>query len=179
MVRAAADGDVAAWEALVGRFSPLVWSIGRSYRLSAADAADVSQVVWMRLVEHLDTIRQPERLGAWLASVTRHECLGMLRRADREVPTDADLQVVQESHEDEVEKRLLAADRDGALWRAFETLPDRWQALLRILISSPTASYEEVSAALDMPVGSIGPTRQRCLERLRNCPQLAGLALTG
>jgi len=179
LVRAAAGGDARAWEALVGCFSTLVWTIARSYRLNPSDAADVNQVVWLRLVEHLGNIRQPDRLGAWLASVTRHECLRTLRGAEREVPTADDLDVSHDSCELEVDQRLLAGDLNAALWRAFGTLPERWQALLRILMSSPSASYEEVAAALDMPIGSIGPTRQRCLERLRNSPELLCLALAG
>lgn len=179
LVRAAVDGDSQAWDALVGRFSALVWSIARSYRLNAADAADVSQVVWLRLVENLENIRLPDRLGAWLASVTRHECLRTLRKADREIAIDDHLGEVQETYEDEVALRLLAEQRDTAFWRAFADLPERWQAILRILMSSPAGGYEEVAAALDIPVGSIGPTRQRGLERLRHHPAMLSLALAG
>jgi RNA polymerase sigma factor (sigma-70 family) len=172
---AAAAGDSRATEALVRRYSGLVWSIAWGYRLSAADAADVSQVVWMRLVENLDRIRQPDRLGAWLASVTRHECLRLLRRSEREVATDDDFEL-DVRHEDDVDRGLLREERAAALRQAFECLPPRWRRLLEVLLDAPSATYEQVAEAVGIPIGSIGPTRQRCLERLRGAPVLVELA---
>ncbi|MGI8684384.1 MAG: RNA polymerase sigma factor [Acidimicrobiales bacterium] len=170
LVRAAADGDQAAWDALVKRFSGLVWSIARSHRLGAADAADVSQTAWLRLVENLGRIRDPDRVGAWLASTSRNECLRVIRRSGRQVPTDLDADTDLEADEalaPPVDAGLLAGERDAHLWRAFSTISERCQVLLRLLITDPPPSYEEIGEILDMAVGSIGPTRARCLAHLR------------
>lgn len=168
LLRAAADGDRRAWDALVERFSGLVWSIARAHRLGAADAADVSQTAWLRLVENLGRIREPDRVGAWLATTTRNECLRVIRRSGRQVPTDMDLDAEPpDTASPLADEGLLTGERDAALWRAFSAIPERCQVLLRLLISDPPPSYEEIGAALGMPVGSIGPTRARCLEHLR------------
>jgi RNA polymerase sigma factor (sigma-70 family) len=166
LVSAAAAGDRAAWERLVDRFSGLVWSVARSYRLDDVDAADVFQTTWLRLVEHVDALRNPDALAGWLATTTRNECLRMLRHQARQVPTEDD-RIPDEPVPSMLDAELLTRERDAALWRAFATLSARCQALLRMLASDPAPSYEEISAALDMPVGSIGPTRARCLETLR------------
>jgi RNA polymerase sigma factor (sigma-70 family) len=176
LVAGAAAGDRQATEALIERYSGLVWSIAWNYHLSAADAADVSQIVWLRLVENVGAIRQPESIGAWLGQVTRHECLRLLRRSGREVTTADDLDLDDRSHDDDVDLRLLRGERQAAVRQAFQCLPDRWRHLLEMLIDAPSASYEEVAEAVGMPIGSIGPTRQRCLERLRNAPVLVELA---
>ena len=175
LVTGAAGGNARATEALIQRYGGLVWSITWSYRLSPADAADVSQVVWLRLVENIGRIRQPDSVGAWLASVTRHECLRTLRRAEREVVTADELNMDQRSDDGDVDLGILSGERQAALRRAFTGLPPRWRALLEMLVDVPSASYEEVAAAVGMPVGSIGPTRQRCLERLRSSPALLEL----
>lgn len=169
-MRAAAGGDQAAWDALVQRFSGLVWSIARAHRLGAADAADVSQTAWLRLVENLGRIREPDRVGAWLATTSRNECLRVIRRSGRQVPTDLDAEIDLEA--DEVaapppDAGLLTGERDTELWRAFSAISERCQSLLRLLIADPAPSYEEIGALLGMPVGSIGPTRARCLDHLR------------
>ena len=176
LVTAAAAGDPRATEALVARFSGLVWSIAWSYHLSAADAADVSQVVWLRLMENLGRIRQPASVGAWLASVTRHECLRVLRYRDREITTAESIDLDELRGDDDIDLALLSQERGAALREAFRCLPPRWRSLLEVLISTPTASYEEVAKAVGMPIGSIGPTRQRCLERLRSSPVLVELS---
>jgi RNA polymerase sigma factor (sigma-70 family) len=175
LMRAAADGDEGAWEALVARFAGLVWSVARGYRLSEADAADVFQTTWLRLAEHLGRIQAPERVGAWLATTARHESLRIALASSRVVPAeDATLvslgQVDDRSPEAAVlesEQARLDSERAVELWRAFGTLSARCQRLLRILMASPPPSYVQVAKALGMPVGSIGPTRARCLRRLR------------
>jgi RNA polymerase sigma factor (sigma-70 family) len=165
---AAADGDQQAWDSIVARYGGLVWSVARGFRLSDADAADVSQTTWLRLVEHLGDIRDGERLGAWLATTTRREALGLLRRNGRDLPTeDLDLLDAQEPVSGP-EHEALRTERDALLWRAFSRLPASCQRLLRVLMADPQPSYAEASAALNMPVGSIGPTRARCLTGLRN-----------
>ncbi len=170
LVRAAAGGDQAAWDALVKRFSGLVWSIARSHRLGAADAADVSQTAWLRLVENLDRLRDPERVGAWLATTSRNECLRVIRRSGRQVPTDIEAAIDLEADETvapPVDAGLLAGERDADLWAAFAMISERCQVLLRLLIADPTPTYDEIGEILGMAVGSIGPTRARCLEHLR------------
>ncbi len=175
LVRAAASGDSTAWKAIVERFSGLVWAITRGYHLGSADAADVFQTTWLRLAEHLDRIANPERVGAWLATTARRESLRIARTSARTVPAD-DTTLVSfgyvEHHSPEravldAEQAMLDSQRARQLWHAFRELSARCQRLLRVLMATPPPSYAEVAAALDMPVGSIGPTRIRCLERLR------------
>ena len=166
LVAAAAAGDQDAWNALVARFSGLVWSVIRGHRLSGADAADVSQTTWLRLVEHLDRIKDPARVGAWLATTARRESLHTLRLSGRHIPCGDDLPQV-EADTPGIDDALLRDERDAELWEALGRLAPRDQALLRILSVEPAPSYREIASALAMPIGSIGPTRARCLERLR------------
>ena len=166
LVAAAADGDSTAWEQLVDRYARLVWAITRGFSLSASDAADVSQTTWLRAVENLSRLRDPEHLGGWLASTARHECLRILRRNGREViGADADLDV--ESGEPTPESVVLDNERDQMLWASLGEIPQRCQVLLRALATEPPPSYQEIAAALGMPIGSIGPTRSRCLDYLK------------
>jgi RNA polymerase sigma factor (sigma-70 family) len=152
LAMAAAHGDDAAWKALVEQFSGLIWSVTRAYRLGSADAADVFQTTWLRLAEHIGRLDHPEYVGAWLATTARRD--------------DAVLGA-QEAGEATPEEAVLLSERSDQLWRAFRTLPARCQLLLRLLMATPAPSYAEVAAALDRPVGSIGPTRARCLRLLR------------
>jgi len=170
-VRAAAGGDRDAWDRLVARFTGLVWAVARSHRLSDADAADVSQTTWLRLAEHLHRLREPERVGGWLATTARHESLRTLRGSTRLVPVDDDFDAIVGEQWPDVDRRLLDEERDVALWEAFGTLAQPCQRLLHTLMADPAPSYADVSAALDMPVGSIGPRRARCLQRLRTMTQ--------
>jgi len=166
IVEAAARGDQAAWNKLVERYSGLLWAVARAHRLNSADAADVVQTCWLRLIDHLARIRKPEGIGAWLATTARRECHCTLRRAHRCQPSDA-VDVLAESHVPDVDTRLLEEERDAAIRRAFARLPAGDQALLRVLTADPKPSYQEISAALGMPIGSIGPRRGRALTRLR------------
>jgi RNA polymerase sigma factor (sigma-70 family) len=166
LVSEAGNGDQAAWGAIVDRFSGLVWSTTRAHRLSAAEAADAAQSTWLRLVENLDRIEDPERLGAWLATTARRECLRIIRMGKREMPSDEEWMFESDSGE-AIEERLLAHERDEALWRAFREIEERCQALLRLVCAPDPPSYDEVSAALSIPIGAIGPTRARCLDKLR------------
>jgi RNA polymerase sigma factor (sigma-70 family) len=177
LFRRAEAGDQGAWHAIVDRYTKLLWSVARAHRLGDADAADVVQTTWLRLVEHFGRISDPECLPGWLTTTARRECLHVLRRAGREVVTageDAVLDVVDERSMP-VDARLLAQERDVALWSCFERLSVRCQVLLRILMGTPPADYVTVSAVLGMPVGSIGPTRGRCLDQLRKLAAGSGL----
>lgn len=172
----AAEGEQASWDRLVERYGGLVWSVARSYRLGADDAADVSQTTWLRLVEHLGRLREPERLSAWLVTTAKRECLRVIRSRSRE--RTLDLAGIARTHADEPppDAQLMALERSATLMAAVDRLGDACQRLLRVLMASPPPSYEMVSAALEMPVGSIGPTRARCLGQLRK--HLAELGIT-
>lgn len=166
---AAARGDQLAWESIVAAYSGLVWSVARGFRLDPAAADDVFQGTWLRLVEHLDDIRDSQRLGGWLATTARREALSLLRRARRDLPVDnideiADTpdQIAASADED-----LLRSEDQRALWAAFGQLSSSCQRLLRLLFADPPIAYLDISVALDMPVGSIGPTRSRCLASLK------------
>ncbi|MGH3906484.1 MAG: RNA polymerase sigma factor [Pseudonocardiaceae bacterium] len=177
LFRRAEAGDQAAWNALVDRYAKLLWSVARAHRLGDADAADVVQTTWMRLVEHFGRIQDPACLPGWLATTARRECLRTLRSAGRRLfadDEDAILDLVDERCAP-VDARLLAEERDVALWRCFEQLSARCQVLLRILMATPPPDYATVSATLGMPAGSIGPTRGRCLDQLRKLAAGAGL----
>jgi len=166
-LRAAAAGDENAWNMLVDRYASLVWSVIRAHRLSGADAADASQTTWLRLVEHADGLTDPARVGSWLATTARRECLHTLRKAGRQIPFGDDLPEPP-AETPPVDAELLRSERDAQLWEAFGRLAQRDQSLLRMLVAEPAPSYREIAASLDMPIGSIGPTRARCLERLRH-----------
>ena len=168
LLAGARGGDTGAWDALVARHAGRVWAVARAYRLSRTDAEDASQVTWLRLVTHLDTIREPDRVGAWLATTARNECLRLLRKAGRQVPVaeEEDLEPL-DVEPPEPDAGLLRGERDASLWSALARLSERCQRLLRVLMADPEPTYQEVSAALDMPIGSIGPSRARCLAQLR------------
>lgn len=176
MIRAANGGDEAAWGAIVDRFAGLVWSTARAHRLGAGDAADVAQTTWLRLIENLDRIKDPERLGAWLATTARRECLRHIRLRGREIATGEE-SLFEASVEDHAEKAVLTRERHAALRGAFMRISERCQALLRLLAAPEPLSYDEIGAALGMPIGAIGPTRARCLDQLRRTPEMAGFEL--
>jgi RNA polymerase sigma factor (sigma-70 family) len=178
LVTRARNGDQQAWDALVERYAPLTWSICRRYRLADADAKDVGQTVWLQLVDHLDTIRDPAALPGWLATVTRRECLRVLGAARGQLAAERGLgaEIRPDEQAETVEQELLAAERHAALREGFTQLPSRCQRLMVLLIEDPPVPYAEISARLGIPVGSIGPNRSRCLDKLRRHPAIAGLA---
>jgi RNA polymerase sigma factor (sigma-70 family) len=164
-------GDGEAWVTLTDRYSNLLWSIARSLRMSDYDAADAVQTTWLRLVENLDAIRDPDRIGSWLATTVRRECYDISRRAARMRPGEPDGPDGWDgigAPDDPLDDALLRDERDATLWRAFSRLRPPCRRLLRVLMADPAPSYAEIAAALDLAVGSIGPTRQRCLKCLRS-----------
>jgi RNA polymerase sigma factor (sigma-70 family) len=163
---AAVAGDRGAWDAIVSRYAGLVWAVARGQGLSAADAADVSQVTWLRLVENADRIRQPDALGSWLATTARRESITLLRHR-REVP-QPEFQPAQVVDDRPPWQEVLVGERNQELWQAFRRLPERCQRLLWLLVVEGEGSYATVAAALDVPIGSLGPTRARCLATLRS-----------
>ena len=181
LLRAASEGDQEAWNAITDRFTSLLWSVARSYRLGSDDAEDVVQNTWLRLLENLTKIDNPEALPGWLATTARREALGILRRRGRTVLTrDEDLGVdLADPASTELDSALLEDERDVELWASFAKLPERCQQLLRVLMAVDRPVYAEVSAAFDMPIGSIGPTRMRCLERIRKLGAETGYQFDG
>ena len=177
LVARARSGDKQAWDALVERYAPLIWSICRRHRLGAADAGDVSQSVWLRLVGQLDKIRDPAALPGWLATTTRRECRQVLRaaRGSRPVAYVLDVENLPDVLAGTTEQEVLAAERHAALRRAFSALDPFSQQLIALLIQDPPVPYAEISATLGIAVVSIGPYRGRCLEKLRRHPAIAAL----
>jgi RNA polymerase sigma factor (sigma-70 family) len=176
LVTRARNGDQQAWNALVKRYAPLIWSICWQYRLDRADAEDVGQRIWLQFTSHLGAIRDPAALPGWLATTTRREC-GRVASAARG-PYAAG-QLLDESIADQqtgtADQELLAAERHAALREAFACLSPSRRQLMTILIEDPPVSYTEISARLGIPVGSIGPTRRRCLDQIRRHPAVAEL----
>jgi RNA polymerase sigma factor (sigma-70 family) len=167
LVVEAAAGNQAAWDDLVEGFSGLVWSVVRAHGLYGAEAADVCQTVWLRFVEHLRRLREPERAGAWLATTARHECLRVLRRRGRTTAMAEPPEVPDVSADADPGTKIVAGEEHTLLMAALDGISEQCQQLLRLLLVDPPLSYDEISSMLDMPKGSIGPTRQRCLVRLR------------
>lgn len=176
VVHAARAGDDEAWRALVERYDGLIAAVCRSHRLSDSDAADVRQTTWMRALEHLDRLRQPERIGGWLATVARRESLRHLRNGARVHPCRDDFLNRQPDPSAILDARLEANERAAAVRGAVVDLPQRERTLLGLLFTEAEPSYVEIARTLQIPVGSIGPTRGRALSRLRRHAQVAGLA---
>lgn len=177
-VLAARSGDAAAWRRLVDGHTGLVWSIVRGFRFDEETSKDVFQTVWLKLAEHLDRIREPAKLAGWLGQTTRHECVGIVRQRGRVVPAED-----VTDFGDPLDALTMAPPGPGeqlernenrvAVAAAFVRLPARCQQLLRLLIVDPPMSYDNISELLDIPVGSIGPTRSRCLDTMRSSPEIS------
>ncbi len=177
LVIRARNGDRPAWEALVDRYSPLTWSICCRYQLDRADAEDVCQVVWLRLLEQLDNLRDPAALPGWIATTTQRECY-RAQRARGRLATGGQVSDAGNLPDEQAvvaEDELLTAERHAALREAFRDMPPGCQRLLALLIADPAMSYAEISAGLGIPIGSIGPSRSRALEHLRRHPAVAAL----
>jgi len=177
LVTRAQNGDQQAWDALIERYAPLVWSICHRYQLGDADAQDVSQNVWMRLVNHLGSLRDPAAIPGWLATTTQRECSRAARAAcsPRVVALAPEIENIPEAEAGMAEQELLIAERHAALREALSDLPPCCQQLIALLTQDPPASYAQISAKLGIPVGSIGPSRRRCLDKLRRHPAIAAL----
>lgn len=180
LVIRASGGDRQAWDALVDRYAPLIWRICRRYQLSDADAKHVGQAVGLHLAGHLDSLPDPAALPGWLATTTQRECLRVVRAAsryDRAELSEAS-QMSADQPPEMIEQQIIAAEQSAAVRAAFAELPDHCRRLLSMLISDPPLPYAEISAALSVRIGSIGPQRARCLNRLRRSPGLAAFCDT-
>lgn len=180
LVLAAAKGDQRAWDALVDAHAQLVWTVIRNHRLSPADAGDAYQTTWLRLVENLDTLREPDRLPSWLVTTARRECLRVQRGNRREIP-DLDVAALVDhsdpAHSGPASPRPAGPDPESAFLRdesrrhvvaAFERLPLRCRLILGLGLAEPPIEYADIAAMLGLSRGSIGPTRRRCLDTLRD-----------
>jgi RNA polymerase sigma factor (sigma-70 family) len=177
LVAAAAAGDQPSWHALVERYAGLVHGTCRKHRMSYHEAADVSQQVWLRLIEGLGTLREPAALPGWLLTTTRRECLRVHRVRQRELPADlpGDLDPVGDPEQSAPERALLLSEREDAVRKAVATQSTRDRALLALLFADPPLSYSQISCRLEMAVGSVGPARARCLNKLRQHPAVLAL----
>jgi RNA polymerase sigma factor (sigma-70 family) len=177
LVTRAREGDQEAWYALVERYAPLVWSICRRHGLGHADAENVGQNVWLKLVRQLDSIREPTALPGWLATTARRECARVLHPVPglHDAGYLRDSATVPDDCAEPVDQELSVAERHAALCEAFLRLPPCCRRLISVLIEDPPLSYAEISARLGISVGSIGPTRRRCLDKLRHYPAIAAL----
>lgn len=181
MVRAAAAGSQRAWDRLVERYMPLVISVVRSFHLTGKDVEDISQTVWLRLVEHIGTLREPRALPGWIATTARHEAIRVQRTTMKASPVDpgAGGPLDRNAESADVGDRLLNAERHGALIAGLAELPRPQRQLLELLVVDPPLTYLEISGRLGIPVGSIGPTRARALARLRSSGPIKALLADG
>jgi RNA polymerase sigma factor (sigma-70 family) len=177
LVTRARNGERQAWEALVERYAPLVWSICRRYRLSGDDADDAGQAVWLHLMDQLGRIRDPAALPGWIATTTRRECGRIVRASRRTQPAGyiTTAGILHDHQAPAADDELLAAERHAALHEALAHLPSSCQDLLALLAADPPLPYQQISARLGIPVGSVGPGRSRCLDKLRRHPAIAAL----
>lgn len=165
LLRLAAAGERAAWDALVERFGQMVWSVARGFRLDDATAKDVTQTVWMRLIENIDSIKDPERLPGWLATTCRRESLRVTRARERDTPTDFAYDI--EDPAPSLEDVLIGDEENRLVVAAFRSLDEACRELLRLMTIEPALSYEEMSEITGRPIGSLGPTRARCVDKLK------------
>jgi RNA polymerase sigma factor (sigma-70 family) len=174
LVRHAADGDERAWTLLVRRFEATIHSLARRHGLNPADRDEVAQRTWLALVRHIERLGDHPAIAGWILTTARHECLRILHRARREVLCDEPF-AGREPACEPVENGLIEAERRDAVRRALESVPEHERRLMRLLMSEPPRSYAEICAELGMPKGSIGPTRGRCVARLRGDQHLASV----
>ncbi len=177
LVTRAADADERAWDALVDRYAPLIWSICRKHGLDGADADNIGQAVWLQFLSQLGKLHDPAAIAGWLAATARREC-GKVRRAARELQDSGrvpDAESIPDEQTETAEQELLAAERNAVLREAVTRLSPCCQQLIAMLIEDPPVPYAQISATLGIPIGSIGPSRVRCLDKLRRDPAVAAL----
>jgi len=186
LVQAALEGNSGAWAAIIQRYAELVRRVARRYRLSNADVEDVSQLVWLQLVDHIDRIREPRALPGWIAKTTANACLDMVRTQARTIPTDPvalnerNAAVTPLGAACEPSEPTVALQRQEDrlyLQKGLEELPTEQRDLLVLLMADPPLTYKQISQQLGRPIGSIGPTRARTLEKLRSTEAVRAMIL--
>ncbi len=168
-------GDEGGWAALIDRYGGRVWAVARSQGLDRERASDVVQTVWLNLLHGVDKVREPDAIAAWLVTVARREAIRVDRLSKRTVSVDDESFERRPADTDAVDRGAIRRDDQIVIRRAVDRLDERCRELLRLLYSSAELSYGEIATALEMPIGSIGPTRARCLERLRTVATAEGL----
>ena len=177
LVARAAGGDQGAWNEIVDRYAPLVWAICARFGLNSQDREDVGQSVWLLLVEQLGKLREPAALPGWLSTTTHRECLRVVESARKTERKGSPLdEAAQFADKTVLEEEVLMAELNASLRQAFAELPPQCQRLLGLLMSDPPTPYAQISIRIGIPVGSIGPQRARCLERLRRSDLVSTLA---
>ena len=167
LVSAARNGSEEALGQIVTDFSPLLWQVARAAGLSQGDAEDVLQTTWMRLLAHLDGIHTASALTAWLVTTTKREAWRVRGAGRRQLPADQDWLTALPDPAPGYDEQVIVGEQRRALWAALGQLEPRCQELLRIVAFVPRPDYAAVAAKLGMRVGSVGPTRGRCLAKLR------------
>ncbi|MDR6319905.1 RNA polymerase sigma factor [Actinoplanes couchii] len=174
LVAAAAGGEELAWQGLVTRFTPLVASVAWGFRLQGTDADDVAQTVWLRLVEHLGKIKEPQALPMWIKTTARNECLRQIRAGQRTQPREQLPETTDGNPANAPDEPMLRRSRQQALLAGLAELPEPQRQLVLLFLTDPPMPYAEISRQLGIPIGSIGPTRARALHRLRTYLQNMG-----
>ncbi|MER7243873.1 sigma-70 family RNA polymerase sigma factor [Kribbella sp. NPDC000426] len=176
LVVTAAAGDQQAWRELVARYAPLLVSVIRGFRLTPAETEDVAQTVWLRLVEHLDSLQEPRAIPGWLVTTARRESIRYLSSQHHRRMSDPlnDDQPPAAADVPDPDEGLVRSERHQVLLAGLAELPSRQRDLLLLLMQDPQPSYAEISRRTGIPVGSIGPTRSRALARLRRTPAVRG-----
>jgi RNA polymerase sigma factor (sigma-70 family) len=186
LVQAARECDSGAWAAIIERYAELIRRVARKYRLSTADVEDVSQLVWLQLFDHIDRIREPRALPGWIAKTTANACLSMVKTQARTIPTDPvalnerNAAVTPLGAASEPNEPIAALQRQQDwqyLQEGLDELPTEQRDLLALLVADPPLTYEQISQQLGRPIGSIGPTRARTLEKLRNTKAVRAMVL--
>jgi RNA polymerase sigma factor (sigma-70 family) len=186
LVQAARERDSAAWTVIIQRYAELIRRVARRYRLCSADIEDISQLVWLKLFDHIDRIREPGALPGWIAKTTANACLGMSKAQARAIPTDpvaltersAAMSPLSAAYEPKEPTAVLQRQEDWlSLRKGLDELPTEQRDLLILLMADPPLTYKQISQQLGRPIGSIGPTRARILERLRNTNAVRAMTL--
>ena len=185
LVRGAREGDQESWSELVTQHQPIIDAVSRRYRLSREDAADLSQTVWLQLTSHLASIREPRALPGWIKVTAEREAFRLIRIGRRTTSLEpiADFYEGQaspaelrfSSTSDDIDTELLRTEEQAAIRAGLATLKDSQRDLLLMLVAEPAVPYAQISSELGLPIGSIGPTRARCLRKLQSAPSVQAL----
>jgi RNA polymerase sigma factor (sigma-70 family) len=178
LVARACEGDEGAWRRLVARFDPMARRIARGFGLKPCDVDDVTQAAWLQIYTCLGRVREPEALSGWIATIVRREALRSLQTSGFEHLVDDPMyfeQSTTDATNEAPEAHVLASERTAILTRAFASLPPRHRTLMALIVAQDAPDYRSISLRLDMPIGSIGPIRRRCLARLEAIDEVQAL----